>query len=60
MTKKFAVLASMMLVASLALAGCAAQNEELSVDDIIVEEVMEDTMDAETTEADTMIEEAAE
>ena len=63
MTKRtFAVLASMMLVASLALAGCSSSQEEITVDDIIVEETMEETTDApvmqEATEEAT--EEAAE
>ena len=43
MTKRtFAVLASMMLVASLAVAGCSSASEEVTVDDIIVEEVTEE------------------
>ena len=42
MTKRtFAVLAGMMLVASLAVAGCSA-SEEVTVDDIIVDEVTEE------------------
>jgi len=54
MTKRtFAVLAGMMLVASLAVAGCSA-SEEVTVDDIIVDEVTEevttDMMEEEMTE----------
>ncbi len=59
MTKRtFAVLAGMMLVASLAVAGCSSSQEEITVDDIIVEETMEDTTEAPAME-DTMYEEEA-
>jgi hypothetical protein len=51
MTKRtIAVLASMMLVASLAVAGCASASEEVTVDDIIVEEVTEEVTTDESTE----------
>ena len=62
MTKRtFAVLASMMLVASLALAGCSSSQEEITVDDIIVEETMEETTDAPAMEyTEEATEEAAE
>ena len=51
MTKRtFAVLAGMMLVASLAVAGCSSSQEEITVDDIIVEETMEETTEAPAVE----------
>ena len=56
MTKRtFAVLASMMLVASLAVAGCSSSQEEITVDDIIV-----DTVEETTEEAVEMAEESME
>ena len=59
MTKRtFAVLAGLMLVSSLAVAGCSSAQEELTVDDIIVEEVTEEMteeMTEETTQEDVVV-----
>ena len=61
MTKRtFAVLASMMLVASLAVAGCSSSQEEITVDDIIVDTVEETTDAPAMEEAVEMTEESME
>jgi len=61
MTKRtFAVLASMMLVASLAVAGCSSSQEEITVDDIIVDTVEETTDAPVMEEAVEMTEESME